>query len=193
MEDFFKVGIIVSTHGLKGEVKVYPTTDDVRRFKRLKRVHLSMERVHSMEKVHSTEEEASEGVPRSTDISLEIESVKFFKQFAILKFRGIDSIEDAQRYRKASLLVPRSDAVRLEKDEYFVADLIGLTVRNEDGAEIGTLRDVMETGANDVYVIALSDGRELLLPAIRQCVLEVDLEAGFVRVHILEGLLDEPL
>ena len=173
MEDFFKVGIIVSTHGLKGEVKVYPTTDDVRRFKRLKKVYLSMERVHSME--------------------LEIESVKFFKQFAILKFRGIDSIEDAQRYLKASLLVPRSDAVRLEKDEYFVADLIGLTVRNEDGAEIGTLRDVMETGANDVYVIALSDGRELLLPAIRQCVLEVDLEAGFVRVHILEGLLDEPL
>lgn len=181
MEDFFKVGIIVSTHGLKGEVKVYPTTDDVRRFKRLKKVYLSMERVHSA------------GMPRSTDISLEIESVKFFKQFAILKFRGIDSIEDAQRYRKASLLVPRSDTVRLEKDEYFVADLIGLTVRNEDGAEIGTLRDVMETGANDVYVISLSDGRELLLPAIRQCVLEVDLEAGFVRVHILEGLLDEPL
>lgn len=179
MEEFFKVGIITSTHGLKGEVKVYPTTDDVRRFKRLKKVTLSVERG------------ISAGKPQGTDLVLEIEGVKFFKQFAILKFKGIDSIEDAQQYRKASLLVPRSEAVRLGKDEYFVADLIGLTVRNEDGAEIGILKDVMETGANDVYVIALSDGRELLLPAIRQCVLEVDVEAGFVRVHILEGLLDE--
>lgn len=76
-------------------------------------------------------------------------------------------------------------------DEYFVADLIGLAVRDEDGAEIGTLKDVMETGANDVYVIEMTDGRELLLPAIKQCVLEVDVEAGFVRVHILEGLLDK--
>lgn len=81
--------------------------------------------------------------------------------------------------------------MRLGRDEYFVADLIGLAVRDEDGAEIGTLKDVMETGANDVYVIEMTDGRELLLPAIKQCVLEVDVEAGFVRVHILEGLLDK--
>ena len=179
MEEYFKVGIITSTHGLKGEVKVYPTTDDVRRFKRLKKVTLAMEKVHSREGV------------QSADPVLEIESVKFFKQFAILKFKGIDSIEEAQRYRKASLMVPRSDAVRLGRDEYFVADLIGLAVRDEDGAEIGTLKDVMETGANDVYVIEMTDGRELLLPAIKQCVLEVDVEAGFVRVHILEGLLDK--
>ncbi len=172
MEEYFKVGIITSTHGLKGEVKVFPTTDDVKRFKRLKRVTLDT------------------GKARDAGTVLEIESVKFFKQFAILKFKGIDSIEDVERYRRASLLVPRSDAVRLGKDEYFVADLIGLKVRDEDGTEIGTLRDVIETGANDVYAIDLHDGRELLLPAIRQCVLEVDVEAGFIRIHILEGLLD---
>ena len=172
MEEYFKVGIITSTHGLKGEVKVFPTTDDVKRFKRLKKVTLDT------------------GKARDAGTVLEIESVKFFKQFAILKFRGIDSIEDVERYRKASLLVPRSDAVRLKKDEYFVADLIGLTVRDEDGTEIGTLKDVIETGANDVYAIDLRDGRELLLPAIKQCVLEVDVEAGFIRIHILEGLLD---
>ncbi len=172
MEEYFKVGIIASTHGLKGEVKVFPTTDDVKRFKRLKKVTLDT------------------GKARDAGTVLEIEGVKFFKQFAILKFRGIDSIEDVERYRKASLLVPRSDAVRLRKDEYFVADLIGLTVRDEDGTEIGTLKDVIETGANDVYAIDLRDGRELLLPAIKQCVLEVDVEAGFIRIHILEGLLD---
>lgn len=173
MEDFFKVGIITSTHGLKGEVKVFPTTDDAKRFKRLKKVILDT------------------GKAQSSGIELDIEGVKFFKQLVILKFRGIDSIEEAEKYRRAALLVPRSEAVRLGRDEYFVADLIGLSVRDEDDMDIGTLKDVMETGANDVYVIEMTDGRELLLPAIKQCVLAVDVEAGFVKVHILEGLLDK--
>ena len=170
MEDFFQVGIITSTHGLKGEVKVFPTTDDAKRFKRLKEVILDT------------------GKER---IDLEVESTKFFKQFVILKFKGIDDINEVEKYRKASLLVTRKNAVKLSRDEYFVADLIGLSVKNEDDKEIGVLRDVMETGANDVYVIDLSDGRELLLPAIKQCVLDVDVEAGFIKIHILEGLLDE--
>lgn len=170
MEDFFQVGIITSTHGVRGEVKVFPTTDDARRFKRLKEV------------IVDTGKE---------QILMEIEGVKFFKQFVILKFKGIDNINDVEKYRRSSLLVARKNAVRLSRDEYFVADLIGLQVRDEDGSEIGVLRDVMETGANDVYVIDLKDGRELLLPAIKQCVLEVDVEAGFIRIHILEGLLDE--
>lgn len=169
MEDFFQVGIITATHGLKGEVKVFPTTDDVKRFKRLREVILDT------------------GKER---IGLEVESVKFFKQFAIVKFKGIDDISAVEKYRKASILVTRENAVRLKKDEYFIADLMGLKVRDESDSEIGVLRDVMETGANDVYVIDLTDGRELLLPAIKQCVLEVDPEGGFMKIHILEGLLD---
>lgn len=169
MEDFFQVGIITATHGLKGEVKVFPTTDDVKRFKRLREVILDT------------------GKER---IGLEVESVKFFKQFAIVKFKGMDDISAVEKYRKASILVTRENAVRLKKDEYFIADLMGLKVRDEADAEIGVLRDVMETGANDVYVIDLTDGRELLLPAIKQCVLEVDVEGGFIKIHILEGLLD---
>lgn len=169
MEQFFQVGIVTSTHGVKGEVKVFPTTDDSRRFKRLKEVIVDT------------------GKER---ITLEIESVKFFKQFVILKFKGIDTLNDVEKYRKASLFVPRENAVRLSQDEYFIADLCGLTVQNEDGQNIGVLRDVMETGANDVYIIDLNDGRELLLPAIKQCILAVDVEAGFIQVHILEGLLD---
>ena len=169
MEDFFQVGIVTATHGLKGEVKVFTTTDDVKRFKRLREVILDT------------------GKER---IGLEVESVKFFKQFAIVKFKGIDDISAVEKYRKASILVTRENAVRLKKDEYFIADLLGLKVRDESDAEIGVLRDVMETGANDVYVIDLTDGRELLLPAIKQCVLEVDVEEGFIKIHILEGLLD---
>ena len=175
MEDFFQVGIITATHGLRGEVKVYPTTDDAKRFKRLKEVILAL----------SEDGQLSKG----KSLVLEIESVKFFKQFVILKFKGLDRIEDVEKYRKYSLFVTRSNAVRLRKDEYFVADLIGLTVLDEDGTEIGILKDVLETGANDVYVITLKEGKELLLPAIKQCILAVDVEAGCIKVHILDGLL----
>ena len=94
-----------------------------------------------------------------------------------------------EKYRKATLWVPRKNAVRLSRNEYFVADLMGLRVLNEEEEEIGTIRDVMETGANDVYVIDLKDGRELLLPAIKQCVLDVNVEEGFIKIHILEGLV----
>ena len=169
MEKMFQVGIITSTHGVHGEVKVFPTTDDVRRFKRLKEVILDT------------------GKER---ITLEVEGTKFFKQFVILKFKGIDNINDVERYRQKSLYVTRENAVRLKKDEYFIADLMGLRVHNEDGSEIGVLREVIETGANDVYVIDLDDGRELLLPAIKECVLNVDVEAGFIQIHIMPGLLD---
>lgn len=169
MEDRFQVGIITSSHGVRGEAKVYPTTDDPKRFKRLREVILD-----------------SDG----RDLLLEIESVKFFKKFVILKFKGIDTPEEVQKIRQKSLYVDREHAVRLGRDEYFIADLMGLRVLNEAGEEIGILREVMETGANDVYVIDLKDGRELLLPAIKECVLGVDVEAGEVRIHILDGLLD---
>lgn len=168
MESRFQIGIISSTHGIRGEVKVFPTTDDVRRFGKLKEVIL----------------DTGKG-----DLNLSVQSVKYFKQFVIVKFEGLDDINAVEKYRGKSLYVTRENAVRLQKDEYFIADLIGLGVQDETGEPIGVLEDVLGTGANDVYRIRLTDGRELLLPAIRQCVLEVDVQAGFMKVHILEGLL----
>ena len=169
MEDLLQVGIITSTHGVRGEVKVYPTTDDPRRFRRLKEVVLDTGR---------------------EKLNLEIEGVKFFKQFVILKFKGLDNINDIEKYRQKSLYGTRKNAVRLQRDEYFIADLIGLKVQDEDGAELGTVKDVIETGANDVYEVEMADGRSLLLPAIKQCILNVDVENGMMQVHVLEGLLD---
>ena len=169
MEDLLQVGIITSTHGVRGEVKVYPTTDDPRRFRRLKEVVLDTGR---------------------EKLNLEIEGVKFFKQFVILKFKGLDNINDTEKYRQKSLYVTRKNAVRLQRDEYFIADLIGLKVQDEDGTELGTVKDVIETGANDVYEVEMADGRSLLLPAIKQCILNVDVENGMMQVHVLEGLLD---
>ncbi len=170
MEDLFQVGIITSTHGVKGEVKVYPTTDDVRRFKKLKDIIIDTGKEH---------------------IALELESVKFFKQMVILKFKGIDTLNDVEKYRQKSLYVTRANAVRLRKDEYFIADLIGLKVVDEENKELGTLEDVMLTGANDVYVIKMVNGKELLLPAIKQCILNVDMENRCMQVHVLEGLIEE--
>lgn len=171
MEELLKVGVITSTHGVRGEVKVFPTTDDVKRFKRLKEVVLDTEK---------------------EKITLEIEGVKFFKQMAILKFKGLDNVDDVVKYRQKSLYVNRKDAVKLNKDEYFIADLIGVTVYDEAGEKIGTLQDVLTTGANDVYVVQRegAEAKELLLPAIKQCVLDIDIEERRMTVHVMEGLLD---
>ncbi len=169
MEQFLRVGVISSTHGVRGEVKVYPTTDDPARFQQLKKVLLDT------------------GKER---ISLEIDGVKFFKNLVILKFRGLDSIETVERYKGMDLYVSREDAVPLAENENFIADLIGMEVLTDEGNSLGVLSDVMETGANDVYVVRTPEGKELLLPAIRDCILEVNVEEKRMLVHVLEGLLD---
>lgn len=168
MEQFLQVGVISSTHGVRGEVKVFPTTDDAKRFKKLKSVILDTGREH---------------------MPLEVESVKFFKQFVILKFKGIDNINDIEKYKGKSLLVDRKHAVKLQKDEYFVADMIGMDIFTEDGSLFGVLKDVMETGANDVYVVDSKEHGEVLIPAIKQCILDVDVEHRKMVVHLLEGLV----
>lgn len=169
MEELLQVGVIVSTHGLKGEVKVFPTTDDINRFKKLKEVILDTGR---------------------EKLNLEIEGVKFFKQFVILKFKGIDHINDIEKYKSKGLFVTRTNAVRLKKDEYFIADLIGMEVYDEAEQKLGILSDVIETGANDVYTVVMEDGREVLLPAIKECILQVDVEGRRMLIHMMEGLMD---
>lgn len=167
MEQYLKVGVISSTHGIKGEVKVFPTTDSPERFKTLKNVIL---------------ETGKQQIP------LEISGVKFFKQFVIVKFKGIDNINDIEKYRGMELFVAREDAVELEEDEFYIADLIGMKVVTEDG-DLGILKDIMETGANDVYIIDTEKYGELLLPAIHDCILDVDVENGIMKVHLLDGLV----
>ena len=155
MEDLLQVGVITTTHGLRGEVKVFPTTDDAHRFDHLKSVLLD------------TGKELCE---------LDIERVKYFKQYVILKFKDVDNINDIEPYKGKSLYVTREFAVPLKENEYYIADLIGMEVYLENGECFGTLMDVMETGANDVYVVHLEAGKEVLIPAIKDCIKEVDVE-----------------
>ena len=163
-----QVGVITQTHGIKGEVKVFPTTDDPARFRKLKHVIM---------------------VTGKERLDMEISGVKFFKQYVIIRFQGIDSINDAEKYKGARLYVTRDNAVRLRKDEYFVADLIGMKIVTEDGEPFGIMKDVMVTGANDVYVVEREVASEILLPAIRECVRNIDMEQGVITVHIMDGLL----
>ena len=169
MEKYLRVGVISSSHGVRGEAKIFPTTDDVQRFKKLKTCILDTGREYK---------------------ELHIESVKFFKQMVILKFKEITSIDELMPYKGKDLLVTRDQAVKLEENEYFICDLIGLRVVTDEGEDFGVLTDVIQTGANDVYVVAMKDGKELMLPAIGDCILNVDLEQRRMEVHVLEGLMD---
>ena len=167
MEERFQVGVISSTHGIRGEVKVFPTTDDVKRFKKKMEVIL----------------DTGEG-----EKLLKVESVKFFKQMVILKFHEFDSINDVERYKGKALYVTRENAVPLEEGEYYIADLIGMEVVEENGDILGVLKDVIETGANDVYEVLMGDGKTILLPAIRECILKINPEEKRMTVHVMEGL-----
>ena len=169
MEQFLRVGVISSTHGIRGEVKVYPTTDDPERFLGLDEVILDTGREHKI---------------------LEIEGVKFFKNQVILKFKGYDNINDIEKYLKKDLLVDREHAVELGENENFIADLIDMEVVTDEGKVLGTLTDVIETGANDVYAVKTPEGKEILLPAIRDCILDVNVDEKRMTVHVMEGLLD---
>lgn len=169
MENTLRVGVISSTHGIHGEVKVFPTTDDVTRFKTLKQVILDTGKEQKI---------------------LEIQQVKFFKNMVILKFKGYDTINEIEIYKGKDLLVTRDHAVKLAPNENFIVDLIGLSVITDEGQDFGTLTDVIQTGANDVYVVTTPEGKEVLFPAIPACVLDVNLESSRVTVHIMDGLLD---
>ena len=154
-------------HGIRGEVKVFPTTDDPRRFEELSSILLD------------TGKELCE---------LEIQRVKYFKQFVILKFRDVDDINEIEPYKGKSLYVTRDMAVPLEENEYYIADLIGMDVFLEDGSLFGRIKDVLETGANDVYIVQTQE-KEVLIPAIKDCILQVDVESNKMVIHLMKGLV----
>lgn len=169
MENYLRVGVISSTHGVRGEVKVYPTTDDIKRFDYLKETILDTKKEY---------------------ITLHVKSVKYFKNMVILGFEEFDNVDQVIPYRGMDLLVTRENAIPLGKGQQFVADLIGCDVITDEGENLGKLTDVLKTGANDVYVVKMESGREVLLPVIEQCILEKDINNKIVKVHVMKGLLD---
>ncbi|MBP3271736.1 MAG: 16S rRNA processing protein RimM [Ruminococcus sp.] len=165
-KNLLEIGKITSIVGLKGEVKVYPWCD-------------SPELLCELETLYW-----KSGTP------VKVEKGRVQKNMAVLKLEGVDTPEAAQKLRNHVLYMDRED-VELEEGSWFIADLIGLTVKDSTSGEVyGTLSDVTETGANDVYHIKAEDGRELLLPAIPQVIDNIDLEAGVMEITPLDGLFD---
>ena len=169
MKNYLKAGTITQPFGIKGDTKVYPHTDDPAIFKKIKKVF--------MEKNGTYEE-------------YEIESVRMALPLVILKFKGIDSPEDIRAYRQRDIYILREDASPLAEGEYYFADIIGLDVVDDTGINRGKITDILQTGANDVYEITAEDGSSFLLPAIKDCIIKVDLDENKMLIHILEGLLD---
>lgn len=170
IESALRVGVVTSAHGIKGEVNVFSTTDDINRFTKLKKVYIGRN-----------------GKFRPYTVI----SVKFFKGTVILGFEEVPDRNTSEAMKGMDILIDRSDAVPLGEDEYFICDIIGYSVESDDGVMRGELKDVLQTGANDVYVVGMADGREILIPSIKDCILKVDTEAKRIIVHLLKGMLDE--
>ena len=167
MIDFLRVGIIVNTHGLKGEVKVKPTTDDIERFDYLDEIILDNGK---------------------NKINTRVKSVKYLNKFVVLGFEGFNSINEVEGLRNYDIMVDRDNAIELDEDENFIGDLIGCKVY-EGEKYIGKIKDVLFTKANDVYVIDY-EGKEILIPVIKDCVLDIDIYNQKIEVKLPKGLIE---
>ena len=163
MQDKFEIGKIVNTFGIKGEVKVVPYTDDIEQFKKIKKVYINNE-------------------------AKEIESSKYHKNTIILKIKGVDSMNDAENLRNCVISVERADK-KLPENTYYITDLIGLEVYSDENNLLGIVKDIYNTGANDIYSVETPEGKEILLPAIKDVIKQIDIENKKIIVHILKGLI----
>lgn len=170
MENLLEVGKIVNTHGLRGEVKVVPWTDYPEDFEDLERVYLKT---------------------RTETVELTVKTVKYQKNNLIVKFSEFNDINEVEKYKNCILLADRSELGELPEGVHYIVDLIGLNVIDESGERIGELTDVFNTGANDVYDVKRDGKKNLLLPVIDDVVKEINIEDGYIRVHVMDGLDDE--
>jgi len=160
----YQVGKIINVHGLKGDLKVYPTTEDINRFELLDKVYID-------------------------EIEYEVENVRYHKGNVLLKVSGIDDINEAEKLKNKSVMIPEDMALELDENEYYIRDLYDMEVYDEDGEKIGILTEIYFTKSNDVYEVTMKDGKKILLPNIDECIKEVDVEAKKMTVKIMEGLI----
>ena len=163
-----EVGQIVNTFGIKGFVKVYPYVDDISRFDNLKKVYIKSKKI---------------------DKELPIEEVIYHKNMVLIKFKGIETVEEAEKLKNAYVEIDRAEAIPLEEGQYFIADLLGLDVYLDTGEKLGILEDIYNTGSSDIYVVKNELGKQFLLPYIDEVIKKIDVEEGKITVHIIEGLI----
>lgn len=167
-QQYFEIGQIVNTFGIKGMVKVNPFTDDISQFEEMETILVDK---------------------KGNLLEIQIEEVKYSKNQVLLKLKGIETVEEAEKYRNCYLKLPREKARKLPKNTYFIADLIGLEVYTEEGKLLGKVDDIYNTGASDIYIIKDTLGKQILLPAIKEVIKQIDLEQEKIVVHLLDGLV----
>ena len=168
MEEYLEIGQIVNTFGIKGKVKVVPFTDDITQFDTLKQIYIEKRKNLEL---------------------FEIEKSNYHKNMIILKLKGIDTPEQAESLRNCYIKINRKDGRKLPEGTYFIVDLIGLDVYTDEEKLLGTLEDIYNAGSSDIYVVRTSEGKQILLPAIKDVIKKVDIENKKVIVHIIEGLI----
>ena len=168
MEEYFEIGHIVNTSGLKGILKIKPFTDDIKKFSNLKTIYIKT---------------------KSGLTEFKIEQVRYVKNMVMLKLAGIDTVEEAEKYRNLYIKILRDQEEELEEGSYYVVDILGCKVNTDANQELGKIVDVFQTGSNDVYVVKDEQGKQILLPAIKQVIKNVDIKNKIITVHLLEGLV----
>lgn len=169
MQEYFEIGQIVNTFGIKGMVKVIPYTDDITRFDNLKNTYIVIN--------HKKKQ-------------YEIQEVKYHKNMVLIKFKDIDTVEEAEKLRNGILKIERKDAIPLEEGSYYIADLLQSSVYTETGKLLGILEDIYNTGSNDIYVVKNEIGKQILLPAIEDVIKQICLEENKIIVKLPKGLQD---
>ena len=168
MEEYFEIGQIVNTSGLKGILKIKPFTDDIKKFSNLKTIYIKT---------------------KSGLTEFKIEQVRYVKNMVMLKLAGIDTVEEAEKYRNLYIKILRDQEEELEEGSYYVVDILGCKVNTDANQELGKIVDVFQTGSNDVDVVKDEQGKQILLPAIKQVIKNVDIKNKIITVHLLEGLV----
>ena len=168
MKEYFETGQIVNTSGLKGILKIKPFTDDIKKFSNLKTIYIKT---------------------KSGLTEFKIEQVRYVKNMVMLKLAGIDTVEEAEKYRNLYIKILRDQEEELEEGSYYVVDILGCKVNTDANQELGKIVDVFQTGSNDVYVVKDEQGKQILLPAIKQVIKNVDIKNKIITVHLLEGLV----
>ena len=163
--DFITIGVIIAPHGVRGDLRIMPRTDFPERFMHMDACYIDGKEYH-------------------------VASARFHKQFVLASFKEIPDRNVAELFAKKEIQVRREDLVELPEGRYYIFDIIGLEVQDTKGNVLGTVTDVLQPGANDVYVVETSESEEILLPAIRDCILDVNVEEKRMTVHVLEGLLN---
>ena len=168
MEEYFEIGQIVNTSGLKGILKIKPFTDDIKKFSNLKTIYIKT---------------------KNGLTEFKIEQVRYVKNMVMLKLAGIDTVEEAEKYRNLYIKILRDQEEELEEGSYYVVDILGCKVNTDANQELGKIVDVFQTGSNDVYVVKDEQGKQILLPAIKEVIKNVDVKNKIITVHLLEGLV----